>query len=233
MVMIQAKRHINMPPPAYHPESQNLTVGVFYGGELRNIPVATCIAAKALDHLGSREFSVYIEYKPLQPEEVAVECDQTGKHDKKNKKSKGKGKGKSKASENDDDFEFLGVENVEKNEIVIPPQVSNQPVADSQNLSPSILTEPGPSMTQPSMPGPSMYEQLQMAHNNISLQLPVTLQPRLNIRAPPPMTGTWFMPCFSSRPSFPVSKTITKEHEQKYVNLSNWPTSQSKEHGKK
>ncbi|KAL0377895.1 UNVERIFIED_CONTAM: hypothetical protein Sradi_3095000 [Sesamum radiatum] len=35
-----------MPPPAYHPESQTITVAFFYGGELKNLPVATCIGGK-------------------------------------------------------------------------------------------------------------------------------------------------------------------------------------------
>ncbi|KAK4427196.1 hypothetical protein Salat_1488500 [Sesamum alatum] len=87
---------------------------------------------------------------------------------------------------------------------VIPQEVANQSEEISQNISQTMLTESGPSMTQPTVSGPSMYEQLQMTHNNHALQPSVTLQPRLNIRAPPPMTGTGFMPCFSSRPSFPV-----------------------------
>ncbi|KAL0374433.1 UNVERIFIED_CONTAM: hypothetical protein Sradi_3359000 [Sesamum radiatum] len=46
MVMIRADKHVSMPPPAYHPESQTITVAFFYGGELKNLPVATCIGGK-------------------------------------------------------------------------------------------------------------------------------------------------------------------------------------------
>ncbi|KAK4417331.1 hypothetical protein Salat_2558700 [Sesamum alatum] len=77
---------------------------------------------------------------------------------------------------------------------------------------PSILTQPG-SLTQPTVQGPSMYEQLQMAHTNMAVQPQVVLQPRLNIRAPP-MSGTSFMPCFSIRPAQPVPKAIIKENGQ-------------------
>ncbi|KAK4419517.1 hypothetical protein Salat_2364600 [Sesamum alatum] len=170
MVMIRGERHLNMPPPAYHPESQSITVGVFYGGELRNLPVATCIGGKlkkfdyvnathmslqtlglfaeqceqTLDHLGSREFTIYIKYKPPQPEEVAVECDEIDKH------------GCTEASV---DPPILPP--------VIPQEVANQPEEISQNISQSMLTEPGPSMTQPTVSGPSMYEQLQMPTTTI------------------------------------------------------------------
>ncbi|KAL2253510.1 UNVERIFIED_CONTAM: hypothetical protein Sindi_0145700 [Sesamum indicum] len=72
-----------------------------------------------------------------------------------------------------------------------------------------------------------------MANTNISFQPQVTLQPRLNIRAPPPMTGTSFMPSFSSRPSDPISKTIVKEHGRKWVDISKWPSQSSEDHGKK
>ncbi|KAL0402229.1 UNVERIFIED_CONTAM: hypothetical protein Slati_4252800 [Sesamum latifolium] len=97
MVMIRADRHLNMPPPAYHPDSDSITVAVFYGGELRNMPIATCIGgnAKKFDYVnvnhmsknclvlfaekcgisgeGLREFTVYVEHHPPQPNEVAVE----------------------------------------------------------------------------------------------------------------------------------------------------------------
>ncbi|KAK4381948.1 hypothetical protein Sango_2916800 [Sesamum angolense] len=48
MVMIRAERHLNMPPPAYHPESQSITVAVHFGGEHRNLPVANCIGGKVM-----------------------------------------------------------------------------------------------------------------------------------------------------------------------------------------
>ncbi|KAL0430836.1 UNVERIFIED_CONTAM: hypothetical protein Sradi_0709600 [Sesamum radiatum] len=100
-----------------------------------------------------------------------------------------------------------------------------QTEAITQDMSQTVLTDSGPTMTQLSQQGPSMYEQLQMAHNTMSFQPQTTLQPRLNIRAPPPMTGHAFMPCFSNRPAIPVSKTVIKEHGQKFVDLSKWPTS--------
>ncbi|KAK4433237.1 hypothetical protein Salat_1086000 [Sesamum alatum] len=109
-------------------------------------------------------------------------------------------------------------------DILLPqnPQVLVQEDA-SQGIAPTqtILTEPGPAITQASQPGPSMYEQLQMANNSTSLQ------PRLNIRAPLLMTDTAFMPSFSSRPSIPIPRNIFKEARQQYVNLSAWPSCHS------
>ncbi|KAL2226798.1 UNVERIFIED_CONTAM: hypothetical protein Sindi_2038500 [Sesamum indicum] len=85
---------VNMPPPAYRPETESITVAVFYGGELRNMPFAVCIGGKfqkfdyvnvthmnsdedileqALDHMQTREFTIYIEHTPPEPNEVAVE----------------------------------------------------------------------------------------------------------------------------------------------------------------
>ncbi|KAL0298708.1 UNVERIFIED_CONTAM: hypothetical protein Sradi_6530600 [Sesamum radiatum] len=110
----------------------------------------------------------------------------------------------------------------------------NRADAARQILTQEYLTKPGPSLTQPSViepsvQGPSMYEQLQMGQRNINVQAQITLQPRLNIRAPPPMTGNRIMLCFSSKPVVPVPKTINKQHGHKYVNLSNWPSSQNPE----
>ncbi|KAL0377894.1 UNVERIFIED_CONTAM: hypothetical protein Sradi_3094900 [Sesamum radiatum] len=74
----------------------------------------------------------------------------------------------------------------------------------------------------------SVYvDKQKMAHNNRSMQPPVTLQQRLSIRAPPPMTGTAFMPSFSTRPAIPIPKNIIKMGGQKFVNLSTWPSSQT------
>ncbi|KAL2235253.1 UNVERIFIED_CONTAM: hypothetical protein Sindi_1257500 [Sesamum indicum] len=115
---------------------------------------------------------------------------------------------------------------------ILPPIVEqHEPM--QHDLEPEILTEPGPTPTLPCVQGPTMYEQLQMTNANMSFQPQVTLQPRLNIRAPPPMTGTSFMPCFSSRPIAPISKTIVKEHGRKWVDISKWPSQSSDDHGQK
>ncbi|KAL2248474.1 UNVERIFIED_CONTAM: hypothetical protein Sindi_2699700 [Sesamum indicum] len=115
---------------------------------------------------------------------------------------------------------------------ILPPIVEqHEPM--QHDVEPEILTEPGLTPTPPCVQGPTMYEQLQMAKTNISFQPQVTLQPRLNIRAPPPMTGTSFMPSFSSRPTAPISKTIVKEHGRKWVDISKWPSQSSENHGQK
>ncbi|KAL0446319.1 UNVERIFIED_CONTAM: hypothetical protein Slati_1759800 [Sesamum latifolium] len=117
---------------------------------------------------------------------------------------------------------------------ILPP-ITEESEPTEPELTPDVLTEAGPSQTQASVQGPSMYEQLQMGNTSqtqASVQPQMILQPRLNIRAPPPMTGTGVMPCFSSRPLIPVSKTIIKEHGKKFVDLSKWP-SQSAKDGKK
>ncbi|KAL0398119.1 UNVERIFIED_CONTAM: hypothetical protein Sradi_2155200 [Sesamum radiatum] len=106
---------------------------------------------------------------------------------------------------------------------------TRKPNQEDDLLTQENLTIPGLSMTQQSVRGPSMYEQLHMGNPNISVQPQVILHPRLNIRAPPPMTGSGIMPSFSSRPAVPLPKTIIKEHGQKYVNLSSWPSNQNKE----
>ncbi|KAL0427803.1 UNVERIFIED_CONTAM: hypothetical protein Slati_2955100 [Sesamum latifolium] len=43
-----------MAPPAYHPESQSITVGMFYGGEFRNLPVAKFIGGKVAQCINKR-----------------------------------------------------------------------------------------------------------------------------------------------------------------------------------
>ncbi|KAK4435050.1 hypothetical protein Salat_0668200 [Sesamum alatum] len=348
MVMIRAERHLKIPPPAYHPDTQSLTVAIYSGGELRNLPVATCIGGtlkkfdyvngshmnkrtldciaekygisvegiryyiiknggfkllysdedileQALNHLESREFTVYIEQNPPQPEEVAVEC------------GLGKEKGKKHVSDSND-FEFLGsgvgdngmqhsdsleegdedvsdslgkkvgktfklrrqpcahhcticgevghnakgcalwkdmqqpgIEDIEVDGIntdhtalhsgkkkaasssnlrprkhhkyvdpsrvnvvvseteaniqqhvlppIVPDEVTNQVEDSTTNMSQTILTEPRPHVTQVSQQGPSMYEQLQMGQSTMPMPPQTSLQPRLNIRVPPPMTG--------------------------------------------
>ncbi|KAL0405685.1 UNVERIFIED_CONTAM: hypothetical protein Slati_3882400 [Sesamum latifolium] len=91
---------------------------------------------------------------------------------------------------------------------ILPP-VTEESEPTEPELTPDVLTEAGPSQTQASVQGPSMYEQLQMGNTSqtqASVQPQMILQPRLNIRAPPPMTGTGVMPCFSSRPLVPVPK---------------------------
>ncbi|KAL2226681.1 UNVERIFIED_CONTAM: hypothetical protein Sindi_2026800 [Sesamum indicum] len=106
---------------------------------------------------------------------------------------------------------------------ILPPIVEQHELMQ-HDLKPEILTEPGPTPTPPCLQGSTMYEQLQMTNTNMSFQPQVTLQPRLNIRAPPPMTGTSFMPSFSSRAAAPISKRIVKEHGRKWVDISKWPS---------
>ncbi|KAK4415352.1 hypothetical protein Salat_2642600 [Sesamum alatum] len=107
---------------------------------------------------------------------------------------------------------------------ILPPvteeSVQTEPdvTATEPQLTPQIMSETGPSQIQASVQGPTMYEQLQLAHTSMPIQ------PRFNIRAPPPMTGTGFMPCFSSRRAIPGPKTIIKEHGGKFVDLSKWPS---------
>ncbi|KAL0402336.1 UNVERIFIED_CONTAM: hypothetical protein Slati_4263500 [Sesamum latifolium] len=113
------------------------------------------------------------------------------------------------------------------NPVILPPENPQEDTSQENEPTQTILTEFSPAITPTSQPGPSMYEQLQMTHNNISMQPPVALQPRLSIRAPPPMTGTAFMPSFSTRPAIPVPKNIIKMGGQKFVNLSTWPSSQT------
>ncbi|KAK4435432.1 hypothetical protein Salat_0706600 [Sesamum alatum] len=84
------------------------------------------ILEQALDHLKTREFSMYIEYNPPQPQQIAVEHDVVEK-DVQTKKNKGKGKtrGKDKGKatvDKDDDFQFLG----------------NVPVDDVGNILPGV-----------------------------------------------------------------------------------------------
>ncbi|KAK4414069.1 hypothetical protein Salat_2819700 [Sesamum alatum] len=235
MVMIRAERHLKMPPPAYYPNTQSLTVAVYSGGELRNLPVATCIGGtlknlimlmghllysdedileQASNHLESRKFTVYIEQNPPQPEEVAVEC----------------GLGKEKGKKHVNVVVSETKANIQQPVLppIVPDEVTNQAEGSTENMSQTILTEPGPHGTQVSQQGPSMYEQLQMGQNTMPMPPQTSLQPRLNIRVPPPMTGQTFMPCFSNKPVNPVSKTIIQEHGQKFVELSKWPTSAKK-----
>ncbi|KAL0401435.1 UNVERIFIED_CONTAM: hypothetical protein Slati_4173400 [Sesamum latifolium] len=113
------------------------------------------------------------------------------------------------------------------NPVILPPENPQEDTSEENEPTQAILIELGPTVTPTSQPGPSMYEQLQMAQNKISMQPPVTLQPRLSIRAPLPMTGTAFMPSFSTRPAIPVPKNIIKMGGQKFVNLSTWPSSQT------
>ncbi|KAL0422417.1 UNVERIFIED_CONTAM: hypothetical protein Slati_3264600 [Sesamum latifolium] len=115
------------------------------------------------------------------------------------------------------------VASTENSQPPILPPVLEEEVAVEEEVAPSIMTEPGPGPSQPSVQGPSMWNQLQMAHNNTPVQAEMTLMPRLKIRAPPPMTGTGLMPCFSTRPAIPVAKTIIREHGKKFVDLSTWP----------
>ncbi|KAL0416055.1 UNVERIFIED_CONTAM: hypothetical protein Slati_3437400 [Sesamum latifolium] len=72
------------------------------------------------------------------------------------------------------------------------------------------------------MLGPSMYNQLQMSQPPMPPQSQSTLHTRLNIRTPPPMTGTLYMPSFSYKPARIVeaSKSIIQEGGQKYVEIS-------------
>ncbi|KAK4414934.1 hypothetical protein Salat_2600400, partial [Sesamum alatum] len=113
--------------------------------------------------------------------------------------------------------------------------LQDEPVLQDEQVlqdEPVLQTQSGPTPSQPFVQGPSMYEQLQMGHTSMPIHNQVTLQPRLSIRAPPPMTRTGFMPCFSSRPSIPIPKTVIKDHGRKWVDISKWP-SQSGEHNYK
>ncbi|KAK4416833.1 hypothetical protein Salat_2508800 [Sesamum alatum] len=106
------------------PKSQSIIVAMYYGDEGRNVPRAKYIGVNvqkfnySLKHLDSREITVYVEYKPPAPEEVAVECTEAinkvngekrvRARVRKSKLEKGK-----KHVDVEADFEFLGIENVE------------------------------------------------------------------------------------------------------------------------
>ncbi|KAK4427601.1 hypothetical protein Salat_1529000 [Sesamum alatum] len=108
------------------------------------------------------------------------------------------------------------VESGENTQPPILPSVVEEGVAVDEEVEPSILTEPGPGPSQPSVQGPSMWTQLQMVHTSAPVQtVEMTLMPRLNIRAQPPMTRTGFMPYFTTRHALPVAKTIIKQHGKK------------------
>ncbi|KAK4389983.1 hypothetical protein Sango_2061600 [Sesamum angolense] len=64
---------------------------------------------------------------------------------------------------------------------ILPPIVEDNEPTEIE-FTPEILTEAGPSQTQASVQGPTMFEQLQMAHTSMPVQPQMTLQPRLNIR---------------------------------------------------
>ncbi|KAL0446232.1 UNVERIFIED_CONTAM: hypothetical protein Slati_1751100 [Sesamum latifolium] len=97
MVMIWAERHIKMPPPLYHPDTQSITI--------------------------SMKFSVYLEHDPPQHEEVTMESG--GKNIKHKSLDRGKGKGKGKkqvvvgVGAVGDDFQFMGEANVNVNKTSI------------------------------------------------------------------------------------------------------------------
>ncbi|KAL0428524.1 UNVERIFIED_CONTAM: hypothetical protein Slati_3027200, partial [Sesamum latifolium] len=93
------------------------------------------------------------------------------------------------------------------NPVILPPENPQEDTSQENEPTQTILTELGPAITPTSQPGPSIYEQLQMAHNNISMLPPVTLQPRLSIKAPPPMTGIAFMPSSQLDQQFQLPKT--------------------------
>ncbi|KAG8390948.1 hypothetical protein BUALT_Bualt01G0136600 [Buddleja alternifolia] len=55
-----------------------------------------------------------------------------------------------------------------------------------------------PKQNPPKVPGPSMYNQLQISQSNLQAHSqPTGLQPRVQIRAPPPMHGANFTPSFN------------------------------------
>ncbi|KAK4432372.1 hypothetical protein Salat_0999300 [Sesamum alatum] len=88
MVMIRADRHLKLPPPAYHPESQTLTVAVYFGGEFRSMPVATFIGEVAVEPAG-------------------MEREVDKKKNKGKRKARDNGKGKTTVYK-EDDMQFMG-----------------------------------------------------------------------------------------------------------------------------
>ncbi|KAK4424623.1 hypothetical protein Salat_1655900 [Sesamum alatum] len=72
------------------------------------------------------------------------------------------------------------------------------------------------------MPGPSMFTQMQMSLPFQPTQSQTILHTRLSIRAPPPMIGT--LPLFSTRSANMTegSKSIVLEGGRKYVDISKW-----------
>ncbi|KAL0361686.1 UNVERIFIED_CONTAM: hypothetical protein Sradi_3853100 [Sesamum radiatum] len=46
MVFKRSERNVSLPPPRYHPESETLTLSLFYGGEARHLPEATYVGGK-------------------------------------------------------------------------------------------------------------------------------------------------------------------------------------------
>ncbi|GER26977.1 ubiquitin carboxyl-terminal hydrolase 20 [Striga asiatica] len=98
------------------------------------------------------------------------------------------------------------------------PQVNKQSKRD-QELMAAVESQVDSNIyqyVQPHEPGPSPFEQLKMSSN----QPPVTnpLQTRINIRAPPPITGGYNRPLFSTMPN--SSKSIVVECGKKFMNLS-------------
>ncbi|KAK4421252.1 hypothetical protein Salat_2075700 [Sesamum alatum] len=116
---------------------------------------------------------------------------------------------------------------------ILPPIVEESVQTESDvtttepQVTPPIISETGPSQTQASVQGPTMYEQLQMAHTKHAYLAKNDIAAKTYHQDTPPMTGTGFMPCFSSRPAIPGPKTIIKEHEERSLDLSKWPSQSS------
>ncbi|KAK4438146.1 hypothetical protein Salat_0148800 [Sesamum alatum] len=178
------------------------------------------ILEQSLKHLDSRQITIYVEYMPPAPEEVVVECTEDVNKEKMREKLRIKNAENTEplsVGDDNENTENAGAE-IESGKNTQPPILP--PVVDEE-VEPSILTEPGPGPSQPYVQGPSMWTQLQMAHTGAPVQTAeMTLMPRLNIRAPPLITGTGFMPCFTTKLALPVAKTIIKQYGQKFVDLS-------------
>ncbi|KAK4425189.1 hypothetical protein Salat_1712800 [Sesamum alatum] len=203
MVMIREERHVKMPPPAYHPQTSSITVSVCYGGVLRNLPVPASVGGKwqNFDYVNVNHMSMAT--LDLLAEKCGITEEGKMYYIIKNHGFKlllGYDDILQNASEHMCNREFCvyieyNPPHPEEESLTTPepvgsvnpdilppqnPQVLVQEDAN-QGIARTVLTEPGPAITQASQPGPSMYEQLQMANNSTSLQPQFTLQPRLNI----------------------------------------------------
>ncbi|KAG8363593.1 hypothetical protein BUALT_Bualt19G0038500 [Buddleja alternifolia] len=114
-----------------------------------------------------------------------------------------------------------------ENPTILPPsqQSTQEPEADIET---NFMTPRGaclyPPPIPPTMPGPTMYQQLQMAIGRFQRQTqPSGIHSRVQTRALPPMTGSTFIPSRSVTTSQQSSdvRSFIVEGGQKYVSISN------------
>ncbi|KAK4416792.1 hypothetical protein Salat_2504700 [Sesamum alatum] len=208
MVMKRHARHVGLPPPLYHPDSDSITISVCYGGMPVHVPEAKYVGGSIVkyDYMSNNEcclgsLNMWCDSVGIKAAVDSGEGAEGGEGEKNGEgdevlKGRRVQKGSSSVANPLESRKCSKVQTTHSIEgqqfpDILPP--AHEDNNEEDELEDAVITqEPFLTQVTPTFrPGPSMYQQMTITNQHLGLH------PRLQFRAPPPMVGPHPVPRFN------------------------------------